>query len=217
MSSFWNRVIGGSEETQAPGAANAAAQSATVAAAGAVKPATGQSAVVMGSGPKLAYGIAQANDLMSTLAMGDNADLVVHVIRTTLESAGVQVGELIAEAKGREGELRAQVQQRRSTIGELEHQIEAERKAITALESELALTSRTRGGLERSEGKGVAPSASTSRRPPVVNPERDSGDSDRPTARAVTSGLAEDRLSDADIVSLPPAEPKWPPKAPKSP
>jgi hypothetical protein len=159
---------------------------------------------------------------MSRLAMDDNADLVVHVIRTTLESAGVQVGALIAEAKSREGELRTQVHQRRSTIGELERQIEAEREAITALESELALTSRTRDGLERSEGKGaapqpsLAPSASPSRRPQVPIPVRDSGDSDRPTVMAVGTGLGEDRLSDADIESIPPGEPKWPPKAPKT-
>jgi hypothetical protein len=176
-------MTGGSEETQAPAAAEAAAQSATVAAAGGVSP---------------AFGIAQANDLMSRLAMGDNADLIVHVIRRTLESVGVQVGQLIAEAKSRESELRTQIDQRRSKIVELERQIGAERYAITDLESNLALTGRTRDGLERSEAKGLQqlPSMAPSARP---------GDSDRPTV--VAHGLHEVVLGDGDVESILPDEP----------
>ena len=158
---------------------------------------------------KPTFGIAQANDLISKLATGDNADLVVHVIRTTLESAGVQVGELIAEAERREGELRTQIQQRRSTIADLERRMGAERTAIAGLESELAMTSRTRFGLESSKGKGV-------RMTPVPIPERGSRDSDRPTTvMPVAKGQGETVLGDADFESIPPAEPKSPPKGPR--
>jgi predicted RNase H-like nuclease (RuvC/YqgF family) len=176
MSSFWNRITSGNEEK--PGAA--------------------------GGGPKPAFGIEQANDLMSKLAFGDNAELIVRVIRKTLESVGVQVGDLIAEAKHREGELRTEIEQRRSKIGELERQIEGERIAISGLESDLALTGRTRDSLERSEGKG---------QPPALPPGSD--ESDRPTVMAVAKGSNEVVLSDADVVSILPDEPSSPPKVPK--
>jgi hypothetical protein len=191
MSSFWNRKTGGNEDKQVPLSAEATVQSTTV-ATGAVQ-----------SG----YGVAQANDLMSTLATGADADLVVHVIRRTLESVGVQVGALIAEAKNREGELRTQIDHRRGKIEELERQIDAERHAITGLESELALTNRTRDGLERSEARGwqAAPSAPPIARPPT--PERGSRDSDRPTVMAVAKGLGEVVLDDGDVESILPDEP----------
>jgi hypothetical protein len=210
MSAFWNRMTGGNEETQQPpNAAGVAAQSATVATAGGLKP---------------AFGIAQANDLMSGLAMADNADLVVHVIRKTLESVGVQVGELIAEAKSRQSELSTQIERRRSKIEELEREIEAERDAITVLESELVLTSRTRDGLERSEAKGAqmrslppkAPSVPPIPRPPVPIPKRDSRESDRPTVMAVPKGLGEIVIDDGDVESILPDEPTFPPKVPKA-
>jgi hypothetical protein len=142
-----------------------------------------------------AWGIAQANELMASLAGADNDDLVVRVVRTTLESVGVHVGELIAEANTREGELRTQIDRRRATIADLERQIESERSAITGLEGELALTGRTRNGLERSETRGQG---------------RASRASDRPTVMAVSKGLGENVLSDADVQSLPPDEPVWP-------
>jgi hypothetical protein len=184
---------------------------------------------------------------MSTLAMGDNAELVVKVIRKTLESVGVEVRVLITEAKSREGEMRTQIEQRTATIGELERRIEAERSAITDLESELALTGRTRDGLERSEAKErqlpplprpTPPSGPPPARPPLPTPARDKRASDRPTVIAVPpslggaagagdargaragGGAGEPRaalISDSDIESMPPSEPKWPRKASKPP
>jgi hypothetical protein len=146
------------------------------------------------------WGIAQANELMTTLAVTDREDLVLRVIRRTLESVGVHVDELIAEARSREGDLRTQIGERHRVIAKLEGHIQAERAAISELESDLALTGRTREGLERSEMGGLG-----TRSP----------DSDRPTALAVPKGLPETVLRDSDIESLPPDEPVWPPATPK--
>jgi hypothetical protein len=190
MSSFWNRLTGGNEEAQAGEAPKVAAQSETVTTAPARKP---------------GYGIAQANELMSKLPLSDNADLVVGVIRTTLESVGVQVGQLVVEAKSREGELKTQIDERRATIEELERRIETERVEIARIESELGVTTRTREGLERSE---MLPG---SKRPPAPR------DSERPTVMAVESAEVV-TLRNSEFESIPPSEPKLPtlPEKPSS-
>jgi hypothetical protein len=196
MSNFWNRLTGGSEDNPLPEATKPV-QSETITAAPAVKS---------------AYGIAQANELMAKLPTSDNADLVVSVIRTTLESVGVHVGQLIAEAKGREGELRTQIEQRRSTIADLERRIDAEREEIGRIEGELSLTTRTREGLERSEvlppKRSVAPSAAPAP-PPLPVPERGSRDSDRPTVMAVPKDDVV-QLRNSEFESIPPSDPKLP-------
>ena len=89
MSSFWNRKTGEDDVDPAPAAMNAAGVSATATTAAPVKQ---------------AFGVAQANTLMSTLAIGDDAELIVRVIRQTLESVGVQVGELVADVIVANGE-----------------------------------------------------------------------------------------------------------------
>jgi hypothetical protein len=168
---------------------------------------------------KPAWGIAQANELMSTVVGSDrNADLVLRVIRNTLESVGVHVGDLITQARGLEGELGTKIERHRSTIAELQRQIEAEQAAITDLEAELALTRHTRDGLERSQvGLGpspVQPATGASARPapprvPIPLGARDARDNDRPTAVAVSPELGETRLSESDIQSLPPDDPRF--------
>lgn len=193
MSSFWNRVTGGEKQPQTfpfePSVEPSAPVPAPPAPAASVR-------------PKPAWGIAQANQLMSAVVgtMGEE-DLVLRVIRKTLESVGVHVGELIAEAKGREADLSTQIEKRQGTIAELERQIAAERAAITGLESEQTLTRRTREGLERS-------SAAAATRP--LPPNRAARDSDRPTVMAVPPGIGETVLGDGDIESFPPDEPRKP-------
>src|SRR5438128_8940256 len=53
-----------------------------------------------------AYGIRQAIELMRGLP-GDNVDLVVHVVKKTLESMGIQIEGIVEDATLKQGEIEA--------------------------------------------------------------------------------------------------------------
>jgi hypothetical protein len=101
--------------------------------------------------PPLAYGIDKANELMDTIDVDDDPAPVVRVIRKTLESVGVSIPELVADARRRETDLRDNIAKRRATIADLERQIQVERTEIAALEASLSRTGKTRGHLELAE------------------------------------------------------------------
>ena len=189
MSSFWNALTGrnGDEATASSNTGAAVLPPAPKEPPAAKVP----PALPPATAVRPTYGIAQANQLMATLPLEENAELVVRVIRKTLESVGVHVSQLVSEATSREADLLAASEKRRATIAELERRIEDEKREIAVLEAALAETARTREWLELSEAK------KTQARPafgaPALPPDRDS---ERPTVALI---------NDADVESIRPS------------
>jgi hypothetical protein len=105
------------------------------------------------------YGIDEAIRLMRTLPVDDNPDLVVRVIKRTLESLSVKVPEIIEDAAKRQESLRAKISEHQAAIVQLEREIDARRFDIGRLEDELSETTQVRERLQLAEQLPVTPNA----------------------------------------------------------
>jgi len=114
--------------------------------------------------PTPAYGIEEAMRLMRTLPVDQNAELVVRVIKSTLESMKVRLVDIIADATHKQETVRNRIATLRDEISGFEKQIETRRKEIGSLEMELAETTKVKERLEHADG--VASTASGSTRSP---------------------------------------------------
>src|SRR4051794_4868651 len=56
-------------------------------------------------GGQMVFGIDNAIALMRSVPMDQNADLVIKVVRATLESLNVRVSDIVRDAERRQGEL----------------------------------------------------------------------------------------------------------------
>jgi hypothetical protein len=98
--------------------------------------------------PPAGYGIESAIELMRSLPLDDDPDLVLRVVRKTLRSTGVSVEEVIASAKSRENALAARAAEDRAAIEQLEREIETRKENIGRIDSELEETRNVRQNLE---------------------------------------------------------------------
>jgi hypothetical protein len=105
------------------------------------------------------YGIDEAIRLMRTLPVDDNPDLVVRVIKRTLESLSVKVPEIIEDAAKRQESLRAKISEHQAAIVQLEREIDARRFDIGRLEDELSETTQVRERLQLAEQLPITPNA----------------------------------------------------------
>lgn len=110
------------------------------------------------SGPR--YGIDDAIKLMRTLPVDENVDLVVRVIKKTLESLAVKVPDIIDDAGRRQDALRAKIGEHKSAIAQLEREIDARRFEISRLEDDLAETTTVRERLQLAEATALQPTPS---------------------------------------------------------
>jgi hypothetical protein len=101
--------------------------------------------------PKPKYGIDDAMRLMRSLPVDENVDLVVRVMKRTLESLDVRVPDIIEDASTRQEALRNGIRERETSIQQLEREIETRRAEIASLEDELAETSTVRERLQLAE------------------------------------------------------------------
>jgi hypothetical protein len=85
--------------------------------------------------PEPSYGIRQAIELMRGLP-GDNVDLVVHVVKKTLESMGIQIETIVQDAALKQGEIEARVGVMREEIAELDQEIQLRRDEIGRMEAD---------------------------------------------------------------------------------
>jgi hypothetical protein len=133
------------------------------------------------------YGIDEAVALMRSLP-DENIELVVQVVRQTLESAHIDIRAILQDAASRQEAAQARMQVLRDGIAELEAEIEKRRGEIAQLEAEdreitqvkerLILAERlSQGGRADTLVDAPAPRASESRRragrpssPPVPVP-----------------------------------------------
>lgn len=114
-------------------------------------------------------GIDHAIQLIRSLPTERNVDLVVTVLKTTLESLGIRVTDIVDDAARRQKDLEGRVGQLKSEIGSLEREIEQRAQEILRLEAAHAETTKVRDYLETEELQVVADDSRETRvaEPPV--------------------------------------------------
>jgi hypothetical protein len=98
-----------------------------------------------------AYGIRNAILLMRTVPVDQNVELVVAVIKTTLESLKVKVSDIIEDATRRQQEIETRIADLRQQIVEYEREILTRKDEIGRLEADHAETTMVKGRLELAE------------------------------------------------------------------
>jgi hypothetical protein len=116
------------------------------------------------------YGIDDAIKLMRTLPLEENPDLVVRVLKTTLESLSVRVTDILADANVRQDALRGRISEFQGVIAQFEREIESRRREIQKLEEELAETTNVRDRLQLAEATASSPPKSKT--PSVAPPKK---------------------------------------------
>lgn len=99
-------------------------------------------------GVAAAVGIDHAIGLMRTLPTDKNVDLVVTVLKTTLESLGIRVADIVADAGKRQQDIEARVAQLKAEIVALEKEMDLRVKEITRLEAAHAETTKVKQYLQ---------------------------------------------------------------------
>jgi hypothetical protein len=101
--------------------------------------------------PRPHYGIDQAIQLMRALPVDQNVELVVQVIKTTLESLKVKVSDIINDADRKTKDLEDRVSNLKRAIADFEKEIETRKAEIARLEADHSETSSVRQRLELAE------------------------------------------------------------------
>lgn len=101
--------------------------------------------------PRPHYGIEQAITLMRALPMDQNPELVVAVIKTTLESLKVKVSDIIVDADKKTKDLEERVGNLKRAIADFEKEIETRKEEIARLEADHKETTGVRARLELAE------------------------------------------------------------------
>jgi hypothetical protein len=117
-------------------------------------------AVANAPAPKAAshpYGIVDVIRLLRTLPVDQHGELVVRVIRTTLESVNVHVGDLVEDATRQQQKLGDRIAALQSQILDLSNQIDAHRMEVARLEGELKETSTAKERLQHAEQVATRP------------------------------------------------------------
>lgn len=96
---------------------------------------------------KLAYGIEEAILLMKALPR-DNNEVVVTVVKKTLESTNIEVQDIIEDANAREERMRAKQKQLETEIKNLQGEITQRNQRISELVQDLKETSDVRQRLQ---------------------------------------------------------------------
>jgi hypothetical protein len=138
----------------APGGAGGAAAAKTAGTAA-------TAATASGAGPSASahveddlrptYGINQAIQLMRSLPADQNPELVVIVIKATLESLKVKVSDIISDADRKTKDLEERVSNLKRAIADFEKEIETRKEEIGRLEADHTETSAVRQRLELAE------------------------------------------------------------------
>ncbi len=117
------------------------------------------------------YGIDKAIELMRTLPT-ENIQLVVQVVKFSLESVGIKLPVIIGDAIRRQTDLRGRVDVLKAEIADLEQEIKQRKEEIERHETDYRETTTVRERLEMAEaqgksgGDGKAAGPATSPRPP---------------------------------------------------
>ena len=94
------------------------------------------------------YGIDDAIQLMRTLPVNQQPDLVLLVVRNTLASMNVDLRQVIDSGTNKQERLSANLAKISAAIAELEGEINARRQELARIEADLAETSAVKERLE---------------------------------------------------------------------
>jgi hypothetical protein len=103
------------------------------------------------------YGIAETIQLMRTLPVEQNGDLVVRVVRATLASLNVHVPEIIEDANRKQQVTQERIAAEHARITDLEKQLAVHRKEIATLEADQKETTLVKERLLLAERTAQAP------------------------------------------------------------
>jgi hypothetical protein len=117
-----------------------------------------KSAVKEAPRPKSSYGIDQAIELMRTLP-AENVELVVQVVKHTLESTNIDIGSIIEDATSKQGRIEARIKLLKEQIADLEAEIKTRRDEIDKLDADHQETSTVKERLVLAEKLTKAGSA----------------------------------------------------------
>src|SRR5262249_26992424 len=98
------------------------------------------------------YGIENAIQLMRALPVDQNVELVVAVIKGTLESLKVKVADIIEDAAKKQKDLEGRMGNLKQAINDFEKEIQQRKDEIARLEADHAETPAVKGRLELAEG-----------------------------------------------------------------
>jgi hypothetical protein len=107
-----------------------------------------------GGGLGRAYGIAQAIQLLRSLPTEQNSELIVRVVRTTLESLNVHLSDIIDDASRKQHLTEERIAAVQIQVGDLEKQLETLRQEIVGLESDLKETTDVKERLQMADKAG---------------------------------------------------------------
>ncbi len=94
------------------------------------------------------FGVEQAIQLMKKLPLDNEPDLVLRVVRKTLQATGVSLDEIIRAARSRERGLDEEIARERSAIEKLEAEIATKKATIDRAIEQTKETRAMRGRLE---------------------------------------------------------------------
>jgi hypothetical protein len=107
--------------------------------------------------PRRGYGIGELIRLLKTIPVDQHPDLVVRVVKTTLESVGVHSSHVIDDAVRQEAAIGERIAALESEIEGLTSQIHQRKEQIAALQVELSETTYAKERLQSAEGAQLAP------------------------------------------------------------
>lgn len=117
------------------------------------------------------YGIDDAIALMRTLP-SENVELVVQVVKVTLESTKIEIGAIIEDASEKQARIESRIKVLRGEIADLETEISTRRKEIESLDADHRETTMVKDRLQLAER--------LSSRPGEQRPNRPTGELPRP-------------------------------------
>jgi hypothetical protein len=97
-----------------------------------------------------AFGIDKAIELMRTLPE-DNVELVVQVVKLTLESTKVKIPSIIKDATRKQDDIQGRIKVLKGEIAEYEQEIAQRKEEIEGLEADFSETSTVKDRLELAE------------------------------------------------------------------
>lgn len=106
------------------------------------------------------YGIEKAIELMRTLP-SENVELVVQVVKFSLESVGIKLPVIIEDAIRRQKDIQGRIGVLRTEIADLEAEIKTRKDEIDRLDSDHRETTMVRERLELAENIGKPKAATT--------------------------------------------------------
>jgi len=116
------------------------------------------------------YGIAEAIQLMRTLPVDQNPDLVVRVVRATLASLSVHLPDIIEDANRKQKTISERIAAVHTQVADLEKQLDIHRKEIATLEAEMKETTGVKERLQMAEKVGSTPPPFTHEKHPTPAP-----------------------------------------------